>query len=153
MKIGAVAALVGVRPSAIRYYESEGLLSSADRVGGKREYGATVAGELRLLLGAQRAGLTLAEIRALLPASRAERSLSESWKAVAEKKLAELRELEAALRATRQFLKRSLACECATSGICEIALAGEIRGGAAKPLRAKTASRARGVPPGRRHSR
>ena len=120
MKIGEVAALVGVRPSAIRYYESEGLLPAAPRIGGKREYASTVIAELRLLLGAQRAGLTLREIRGILPAFRDRKALSRSWRTIAERKLAELRDVELALRATRRFLEQSLKCECATSGVCEI---------------------------------
>ena len=39
LTIGAMAALAGKRPSAIRYYEQIGLLPPAARVGGRRVYG------------------------------------------------------------------------------------------------------------------
>jgi MerR family redox-sensitive transcriptional activator SoxR len=120
MKIGAFAAKFGIRPSAIRYYESEGLLSRAARVGGRRDYGPEAVEELRLVLGLQRAGLTIAEIRALLPAFRQERSLTATWRTVAEAKLAELRQVERAVRETRRFLLRSLSCNCSKTGVCEV---------------------------------
>jgi hypothetical protein len=42
MTIGLVAARTGLRASAIRYYEAQGLLPVAVRKGGKRVYDASV---------------------------------------------------------------------------------------------------------------
>jgi MerR family transcriptional regulator, redox-sensitive transcriptional activator SoxR len=38
MKIGELAGRSGLNPSAIRYYEKKGLLSTPHRVGGQRRY-------------------------------------------------------------------------------------------------------------------
>src|SRR5690348_18365115 len=63
LSIGEVAERAGRRTSAIRYYEEVGLLPRPVRVGGRRMYDAGVVGTLALIETAQRAGLTLEEIR------------------------------------------------------------------------------------------
>ena len=42
MSISEVAKQIGLRPSAIRYYERIGILSPAHRVSGQRRYDVTV---------------------------------------------------------------------------------------------------------------
>ncbi len=69
LTIGQLARRVGLRPSALRYYEAEGLLSPSDRTeAGYRLYDPAAADTLRLIQRAQRLGFSLAEIRALLAA-------------------------------------------------------------------------------------
>src|SRR5688572_26527270 len=71
LTIGELARQVGLRPSALRYYESEGLLEPSGRTdAGYRLYDATTADTVRLIRQAQRLGFSLAEIRALLGAWR-----------------------------------------------------------------------------------
>ena len=50
LSIGEVAAQVGVRTSALRYYESIGLLPAARRVNGRRRYDERSVQLLRVLL-------------------------------------------------------------------------------------------------------
>src|SRR3712207_8701856 len=45
----------GIRPSALRYYESVGLLPAPQRVGGQRRYGAAVLDQLAVIRLAQQA--------------------------------------------------------------------------------------------------
>ncbi len=69
--IGELARQVGLRPSALRYYEAEGLLEPGDRTeAGYRLYDPATAGTIRLIRRAQRLGFSLAEIRTLLNAWR-----------------------------------------------------------------------------------
>lgn len=68
MRIGQLAKRSGLTPSRIRFYESIGLLKTADRrANGYRMYSAEAATILELIATAQRAGFSLDEIRALLP--------------------------------------------------------------------------------------
>jgi DNA-binding transcriptional MerR regulator len=60
-----------VRASLIRYCESIGLRPNGDRVGGQRRYDGTVLWRLAVIDVAQRAGLSLDEIRGELRNSRA----------------------------------------------------------------------------------
>lgn len=72
LTIGQLARRVNLRPSALRYYEAEGLLEPSGRTeAGYRLYDPHTAGTVRLIQRAQRLGFSLAEIRALLSAWRA----------------------------------------------------------------------------------
>lgn len=67
MTIGQLAKRVGLRPSALRYYEDQGLLPPDGRTeSGYRLYGKGAEQTLRLIQRAQRLGLSLNDIRHLL---------------------------------------------------------------------------------------
>jgi MerR family redox-sensitive transcriptional activator SoxR len=61
-----VARRVGIRTSALRYYERVGLLPAPRRVSGRRRYDESTVQMLRLIQLAQGAGFTVAEIQTLL---------------------------------------------------------------------------------------
>ena len=74
LTIGELAKQTGLRTSALRYYEQEGLLSPADRTeAGYRLYAPDSLDTVRLIQRAQRLGFSLAEIRTLLGAWQAGR--------------------------------------------------------------------------------
>ena len=62
LAIGDVARRAGIRPSALRYYESIGLLPQPRRVNGRRRYDESTVRMLKLIQLAQGAGFTVAEI-------------------------------------------------------------------------------------------
>lgn len=67
MSVAQVAAMVGVRPDTIRYYERAGLLPPAARTSGAhRRYGEETLDRLHFIQGAQRLGLRLRDIATLL---------------------------------------------------------------------------------------
>ena len=67
LTIGQLAKAVGVRTSALRYYETEGLLAANGRSdSGYRLYKPEAVERLRLIQRAQRLGFSLADIRILL---------------------------------------------------------------------------------------
>ena len=67
LRVAELAAVVGVRPDTIRYYERAGLLPPPGRTAtGYREYEDAAVDRLRFIQGAQRLGLRLADIRTLL---------------------------------------------------------------------------------------
>lgn len=67
LTIGLVARYVGVRPSAIRYYEAQGILRPAARqANGYRIYGNDAVKLLLFIRRAQSLGITLKEIKPLL---------------------------------------------------------------------------------------
>ncbi|HET6776016.1 MAG TPA: redox-sensitive transcriptional activator SoxR [Acidimicrobiales bacterium] len=73
LTIGAVSERTGVAPSALRYYESEGLICSTRTDGNQRRYHRDVLRRVSFVKVAQRVGLTLEEIRnalASLPEGR-----------------------------------------------------------------------------------
>lgn len=67
LTIGQLAKQVGLRTSALRYYEAQGLLTPAERTdSGYRLYDPKSADTLRFIQRAQRLGFSLADIRILL---------------------------------------------------------------------------------------
>jgi MerR family redox-sensitive transcriptional activator SoxR len=94
MSIGEVARSVGVRPSALRYYESVGLLPAPERINGRRRYDGEVLREvldrLAVVRLAQQAGFTISEIRTLLNGFSENTPPSERWRLLAEEKLPEV---------------------------------------------------------------
>jgi DNA-binding transcriptional MerR regulator len=70
VRIGELAAQSGVTTKTIRFWEAEGLLADPDRTpSGYRDYDPEVIERLSFIRHAQRAGLTLAEIRQVLAIS------------------------------------------------------------------------------------
>lgn len=66
LSIGELARQSGRAASAIRYYESIGLLPVAERESGRRRFPESAVRTLHVIETARRAGLTLDEIKALL---------------------------------------------------------------------------------------
>src|SRR5262245_14218305 len=93
LTIGEVAAKMGLRTSAIRYYESEGLLNPSRRVSGQRRYDAGVLQTLAIIQFAQSIGFTIEQVRILLHEFPADTPPSERWQALATQKLVEVEEL------------------------------------------------------------
>ncbi len=69
MRIGELARRSGLSTSRIRFYEAKGLLTAVSRKSNRyREYPADALLVLSVIVGAQRTGLSLDEIRQILPA-------------------------------------------------------------------------------------
>lgn len=62
LDIGEVSAQSGVKPSALRYYEEAGLISSVARHGLRRQFSPTVLLQLKLIALGKSAGFSLEEI-------------------------------------------------------------------------------------------
>ena len=88
--IGEVARRAGIRPSAIRYYESIGLLPEPERISGRRRYPVEIVRTLSIIGAAQRAGLSLDDVRELLVSSDANSGVSELLRAIAQRRLPEI---------------------------------------------------------------
>jgi MerR family redox-sensitive transcriptional activator SoxR len=106
MTIGEVARQAGIRPSAIRYYESMHVLPPPQLVNTKRRYTAEIFLQLALIKIAQEAGLTVAEMRLTLndPA----RDAPEGWKALAHQKLIEVEKRMQQLARMKYILEEAL---------------------------------------------
>jgi DNA-binding transcriptional MerR regulator len=112
MRIGLLAEQLGVRTSAIRHYETVGVLAPAKRLAGRRDYGAEALNTLRLLQSLQRAGFTLAEASQVLPLVVEGRDASKRWQEKARSKLAELDARIELLTSARSALASAIDCAC-----------------------------------------
>jgi DNA-binding transcriptional MerR regulator len=119
LTISQVAREIGVRASAIRYYERIGLLPPAKRISGQRRYDATVLYRLAIIQRARQLGFTLTEIRQLLFGFRESTQAAERWQALSQQKVMELDQLMGGIREVRVLLKRLMTrCRCETLDQC-----------------------------------
>src|SRR5438445_13004336 len=120
LTIGGVAELAGKRPSSIRYYEEIGLLPQPPRLNGRRVYDREVVRTLAVIETAQRAGLTLAEIKVLLDASPEDGAAIDRLREVADRKLPELAALIERSELVRGWLECAARCECPSLVECPL---------------------------------
>ena len=120
LAIGELAERTGKRPSAIRYYEQVGLLPAPVRTAGQRRYDPATIRTLAVIDTAQRAGLTLDEIRTLLSASPADKSAVDRLRDVAERKLPQITALIARTELVRGWLESAARCECPNLSECPL---------------------------------
>jgi MerR family redox-sensitive transcriptional activator SoxR len=126
--ISEIGRKVGLRTSAIRYYEQIGILEPAPRVSGQRRYDHTVLYRLAVVRTAQEAGFTLDEIRQLFFGFVPSTPVSQRWKKIAERKLVELDARIEEIRSMRKLLKKlETCCECETVERCGAGILGITR--------------------------
>jgi len=118
--IGEVARRAGIRPSAIRYYESIGLLPEPERISGRRRYPAEIVRTLSIISAAQRAGLSLDDVRELLVSSDANGGVSERLRTIAQRRLPEIDALIERARLVRGWLEAAADYRCPTLEDCPL---------------------------------
>lgn len=117
--IGKVAALAGVSPDTLRYYEKEHLIAPASKTdAGYRIYNDEAVRRIRFIKTVQHCGFTLSDIHELLTLKQAESACCEDVRSVAiEKKLRiahKLQALQAMSRALDELIERCAGGEAAT---------------------------------------
>jgi MerR family redox-sensitive transcriptional activator SoxR len=126
MTITEVARRSGVASSALRFYESRGLIASERAGSGHRRYPRAVLRRIAFIVFAQKIGLSLDEIAAelaKLPQNRVpERAdwakLSSGWTRRVSERIAELERLKAGLT-------QCIGCGCLTLQQCQLANPGD----------------------------
>ena len=118
LTISEVAKRTGIRASAIRYYESIKLLPPPKRISGRRRYNADVLRRISFIQVSQAAGLTIAEIKALMHELDGDKPLSERWQALARQKLDEVDALMRKVQGMKMILVSGLNCRCSNLDEC-----------------------------------
>ncbi|MCY3895236.1 MAG: redox-sensitive transcriptional activator SoxR [Chloroflexi bacterium] len=121
LTIGQTAARSGVRTSALRYYESLGLVTSERTAGDQRRYARETLRRIAVIRAAQLLGLTLREIRVALnelPEARTPdqhdwQRLSQSWRGSLDQRIADL-------QALRDRLSGCIGCGCLSLETCAL---------------------------------
>ena len=125
LSIGEVANRSGLAASALRYYEREGLIPRAGRVGARRVWHEDVLDRLALIQVAKAAGFTIAEIRTLLSGFSRRAPPGKRWRKLAERKLGELDARLAEVKRMKRVLETVTRCECPTLEECSRAIRGK----------------------------
>lgn len=121
LTIGEVAERTGVSPSALRFYEAEGLITTTRSSGGQRRYARSTLRRVAFIRVAQRVGLSLDEIRCALdtlPRSRTPTKadwgrLSAAWRPRLDEQIAVLERL-------RDELTSCIGCGCLSLRSCTL---------------------------------
>ena len=126
LPIGVFARRAGVAASALRYYESEGLLGAARSESGRRRYPRAALRRVAFIRVAQTVGLSLEQIRAALATLPEQRTptpadwaaLSASWRPLLDARIAALTRL-------RDQLDSCIGCGCLSLQRCALYNAGD----------------------------
>lgn len=119
LTIGELAARSGASTSALRFYESKGLLKPERTGGGHRMYPRSTLRRVAFVRAAQRVGLSLEEIRAALdtlptaatPTKADWARLSRGWRHRLDERIGELQRL-------RDELDQCIGCGCLSLKSC-----------------------------------
>jgi MerR family redox-sensitive transcriptional activator SoxR len=123
LSISQVARQVGLRPSAIRYYEEIGVMPRARRESGQRRYDQSAVHRLAVVRRAQEVGFSLDEVRQLFFGFRPATPASVRWKNIADRKLQELDAAMERIRVMKELLQRlQTRCVCGTVEQCGAAI-------------------------------
>ncbi|MDE0048804.1 MAG: redox-sensitive transcriptional activator SoxR [Rhodospirillales bacterium] len=121
LSIGDVARRTGLATSALRFYEEKALIESIRTPGNQRCYTRDVIRRVSFIRAAQRVGLSLEEIRAVLddlPAGRT--PTREDWDRLARRWTPWLDERIAALERLRDKLSSCIGCGCLSLDTCAL---------------------------------
>lgn len=118
MTIGAVADRIGIRPSAIRYYEAEGLMPAAPRASTRRTYDDAAIARLQVIHAARETGFSLEDIRQLLTDFPPDTPPPERWRALAREKLPDIDAQIRRALALRKLLNDGMNCRCVSIEQC-----------------------------------
>lgn len=121
ISISALALRAGVKASALRFYEDEGLIQSQRSAGGQRQYAKEVLRRVAFIRAAQSVGLSLGEIRDALAGLPDQRTptqadwtrLSRSWQPLLQARIDALTQL-------RDQLDACIGCGCLSLKKCKL---------------------------------
>jgi MerR family transcriptional regulator, redox-sensitive transcriptional activator SoxR len=121
LTIGEVSARSGVAPSALRFYEAEGLIAARRTDGNQRRYDRSMLRRIAFIQAGRAAGIPLERIHAALetlpkdrsPNTRDWQRLSRSWRADLDRRIA-------TLQALRGRLTNCIGCGCLSLTKCAL---------------------------------
>ena len=121
LSVSEVAKRSGFAPSAIRFYEKEGLIQASRTAGGQRRFERNMLRRLAFIRAARNVGLTLEEIAAalgMLPGGRT--PTRADWTRLSKDWRARLDDQIAGLIALRDSLDSCIGCGCLSLKRCAI---------------------------------
>jgi MerR family redox-sensitive transcriptional activator SoxR len=121
LTIGELSVRSGVAPSALRFYEQQGLIAARRTSGNQRRYDRAVLRRIALVQAGRAAGIPLTRIRAALdslpsnrtPSRRDWERLSKAWRADIDSRIA-------MLQALRGRLDTCIGCGCLSIDRCSL---------------------------------
>jgi MerR family redox-sensitive transcriptional activator SoxR len=126
LSVGDVAQRSGYAASALRYYETQGLISATRSAGGRRQFERNVLRRLAFIRAASNIGLTLEEIREeldRLPEGRV--PTKADWQRISRHWRTRIDDQVAALQRLRDGLDSCIGCGCLSLQGCQMTNSGD----------------------------
>jgi MerR family transcriptional regulator, redox-sensitive transcriptional activator SoxR len=121
LTVGELAGRSGFTPSAIRFYDKEGLISATRTAGGQRRFERNTLRRLAFIRAARNVGLSLDEVAAALARLPDNRTPTRAdWAALSRQWRTRLTEQIEALAALRDNLQSCIGCGCLSLKRCAI---------------------------------
>jgi len=121
LTIGELAARSGVAPSALRFYEAQGLIAAQRTSGNQRRYERAVLRRIALIQAGRAAGVPLERIRAALETLPSRRSPTRrDWERFSRGWRDDLDRRIATLQALRDRLTTCIGCGCLSIDKCDL---------------------------------
>ena len=129
LTMGEVTRRSGFAASALRYYESEGLITAHRSAGGQRRFERSVLRRLGFIRAASNVGLTIDEIRAELDRLPDNRNPTKAdWSRISRHWRQRLDEQIAALERLKTGLDGCIGCGCLSLRSCAFSNPGDVVG-------------------------
>ncbi len=112
MTIGEVARASGVPASAIRYYESIGVIAHPERKSGIRQFAPDAVDEIKALRFYRESGIPVRGLAAIGATPRGTAARGAMWRSVMQARIDDLDAWMREARATKRTLERVIACRC-----------------------------------------
>ena len=127
LTIGELSARSGFAPSALRYYENLGLITSSRTSGNQRRYERSELRRVSFIRIAQQVGISLERIRAALAELPESRTPTKSdWENLSRQWRAELDERIGMLERLRDNLTGCIGCGCLSLKSCALYNPGDV---------------------------
>lgn len=127
MSVGEVSERSGHAPSALRYYEREGLITATRTEGNQRRFEQAVLRRLAFIRAARHVGLSLDEIRQALAQLPEERTPTKAdWHRISKQWRSRLDAEIEAIVALRDGLDRCIGCGCLSLRSCHMTNPGDV---------------------------
>ena len=127
LTVGEVAERSGFAPSALRFYEREGLIHASRTSGGQRRYPRSVLRRLAFIRAARHVGLPLDQVRDVLAELPERRTPTRTdWSRIGAAWQQRLDDEIEALVALRDGLTKCIGCGCLSLQTCRMSNPGDV---------------------------
>lgn len=121
LSVGELALRAGIAPSAVRYYEDQGLIFARRTSGNQRRYHRAMLRRVAFIKASQTAGIPLSVIAEVLAELGDTESPSKAmWEAASRRWIDDLNERIALLENMRDMIGSCVGCGCLSLGSCHL---------------------------------
>ncbi|MEP9394307.1 MULTISPECIES: redox-sensitive transcriptional activator SoxR [Gordonia] len=121
LSVGELAQRAGIAPSAVRYYEDQGLIFARRTAGNQRRYHRAMLRRVAFIKASQTAGIPLAVIADVLgELGDTESPSTQMWEAASQRWIDDLDQRIALLQKMRDMIGSCVGCGCLSLNACHL---------------------------------